>query len=194
MNSRTCTGALLVLISLPLAFGGCTNEDDADSFGGEESETAGDGDGDMGDGDGDIGDGDGDIGDGDGDIGDGDGDIGDGDGDIGDGDGDIGDGDGDIGDGDGDLPPDACDLVADQSYASQDQLECGLGPNGVELCNWTLSFTVSNYTWTYSDVGESSEYACSGLELISVPEAQPLGLVSADGSTLTWDGVLYLRD
>jgi hypothetical protein len=89
---------------------------------------------------------------------------------------------------------DACALVLDQSYSSQEQLECGLGPNGVELCNWIIGFDGSQYTWSYSDVGQSDDYTCAGLDLLSVPEGEVLGSVSADGAVLTWDGVLYDRD
>jgi hypothetical protein len=128
-------------------------------------------------------------GDGDGDSGDGDGDSGDGDGDGDSGDGD-GDGDGDSGDGDGD----ACELVLGQSYSSQEQLECGQGPNGVVLCNWTIGFDGSFYNWSYSDVGESDDYSCSGLDILSVPEGQVLGTVSPAGDVLDWQGNLYNRN
>jgi hypothetical protein len=155
---------------------------DGDEAGSQGSETTGDGDG-----DGDPGDGDGDSGDGDGDSGDGDGDSGDGDGDSGD-----GDGDGDSGDGDGDG--DACELVLGQSYSSQEELECGLGPNGVVLCFWTIGFDGSMYNWSYSDVGDSGDYTCAGLDLLSVPEGEVLGTVSPSGDVLDWQGVLYDRD
>jgi hypothetical protein len=146
-----------------------------DEGGSGSEETTGDGDGDTGDGDGD------------GDTGDGDGD-----GETGDGDGDSGDGDGDSGDGDGDG--DACELVLDQSYSSQEELECGLGPNGVVLCNWSIGFDGSFYTWSFSDVGDSGDYSCSGLDILSVPEAQVLGTVSPAGDVLDWQGHLYDRD
>jgi hypothetical protein len=89
---------------------------------------------------------------------------------------------------------DACALVLDQSYSSQEQLECGLGPNGPELCNWTISFDGSQYAWHYSDVGQVDDYGCAGLELLSVPDGEVLGSISADGSLLTWDDVPYNRD
>jgi hypothetical protein len=92
--------------------------------------------------------------------------------------------------GDGDSS-DACSLVLDQSYASREQLECGLGPDGVVLCNWTIDFDGSQYVWNYSDVGQSDAYACDGLDLLSVPGGEVLGTVTADGAELTWAGVLY---
>lgn len=160
---------------------GCVIVDDGDGGSGD-SDTSGDGDGDAGDGDGDSGDGDGDSGDGDGDSGDGDGDSGD------------GDGDGDSGDGDGDGDADACDLVLGQSYSSQEELECGITPNGVVLCNWTIGFDGSMYTWSFSDVGDSGDYTCAGLDLLSVPEGNVLGTVSPTGDVLDWQGHLYDRD
>ncbi|HVH98704.1 MAG TPA: hypothetical protein VM869_08340 [Enhygromyxa sp.] len=92
------------------------------------------------------------------------------------------------------APADACALVLDQSYSSQEQLECGIGPNGVVLCNWTIAFDGSQYLWSFSDVGSSGDYSCAGLNLLSVPEGDTLGSVSPDGAVLTWDGVLYDRD
>ena len=92
------------------------------------------------------------------------------------------------------TPADACALVLDQSYSSQEQLECGIGPNGVVPCNWTIAFDGSQYLWSFSDVGSSGDYSCAGLNLLSVPEGDTLGSVSPDGAVLTWDGVLYDRD
>lgn len=93
-----------------------------------------------------------------------------------------------------DAANDACALVLDQSYSSQEQLECGLGPNGVALCNWTVGFDGSQYTWSHSDVGEGGDYSCAGLDLLNVPEGEVIGSVSPDGAVLTWYGVAYDRD
>ena len=55
-------------------------------------------------------------------------------------------------------------------------------------------FDASDYLWHHSDVGESGDYTCDGLDLLSVPEGDLLGTVSPTGDVLDWQGQLYDRD
>ena len=90
---------------------------------------------------------------------------------------------------------DPCSLLAGATFTSVDALECGLGPNGVELCHWTISFTASTYEHSYSDVQDSGTYSCAGGVITSQSSAFDLpaggGTIDAEGGLL-WGMVAYL--
>ena len=90
--------------------------------------------------------------------------------------------------------PDACALLVGKTFKSVDELECGLGPSGVELCRWTISFTEASYQHMYSDVGELGTYTCAGGVIMG--KSSGLGEDRAgtiDGATgaLVWQAVAY---
>ncbi|MFO7567676.1 MAG: hypothetical protein R6X02_33855 [Enhygromyxa sp.] len=87
----------------------------------------------------------------------------------------------------------ACALVLDRVYTSNEQLECGLGPGGVALCYWSVRFDGEQFVWNYSDISEAGGYDCVDLDLVARPDGEHLGTVSADGSSLIWSGVGYSR-
>jgi hypothetical protein len=93
--------------------------------------------------------------------------------------------------------PDACILIADTTFVSVNQMECGLGPDGVVTrCNWRVAFTASAYTWSHSDVVESGAYSCDGATIIATRAAASttplLGRLDPQTGQLTWDGATYV--
>jgi hypothetical protein len=86
----------------------------------------------------------------------------------------------------------ACGLIAGRTFSSVEELECGLGPNGPELCNWTVAFGLDGaFTWMHSDVGEGGSYACADGEVVVVDGPMVDVAYDAVNDQLTWDGVVY---
>ncbi len=85
----------------------------------------------------------------------------------------------------------ACDAVAG-NYLSLDEYECGLSPDGVEMCQWQLNLEEDgSYLWMYSDVGEGGDYACKD-GVVSVGNNPNLSATYEPGiGVLTWDGIEY---
>ena len=81
-----------------------------------------------------------------------------------------------------------CDALETRVWQSVEELECGLGPMGVETCNWTITFSAGRFEWSYSDAGESGPYTCGG-DLITTDSVE--GTWDRSTQTLTWDGVVY---
>jgi hypothetical protein len=89
------------------------------------------------------------------------------------------------------VPDTVCEQIVGTTFFSVDELECGLGPDGVELCNWQITFEADGeYIWMHSDVGEGGTYSCQGGNLFISGEND----LDFDGATgiLTWDGVEYV--
>ena len=83
-------------------------------------------------------------------------------------------------------------LTAGLSFDSVQEYECGLGPDGVFMCNWSISFTAAEYTWLYSDIKESGRYTCAQGELVSTTSSRSIaGSYDADTGRLIWDGISY---
>lgn len=97
-------------------------------------------------------------------------------------------------------PPDtalsACSIIDGATYRSVDMLECGLGPEGPVLCNWTIRFAASEYDWSYSDIATTGTYTCDGT---SIQGTNPgggtpyIGTLDVATGLLTWAGVVYER-
>ena len=94
--------------------------------------------------------------------------------------------------------PEACTLIAGKAFVSVNQMDCGLGANGVVTrCNWRVSFTTDGiYSWAYSDVIEAGRYACDGATITttrSVVSTTPLlGRLDFQTGQLTWDADTYV--
>ncbi|MEM6295364.1 MAG: hypothetical protein AAGA54_29090 [Myxococcota bacterium] len=87
----------------------------------------------------------------------------------------------------------ACDAVVGAAFESVDELECGITPDGINTCNWTLSFSADGqYAWTYSDVGEGGGYACKDGLIILDNNPGFSASYDPNSGTLTWDGVDYV--
>jgi hypothetical protein len=97
----------------------------------------------------------------------------------------------------GSSAPDACTLIADTTFVSVNQMECGLGPNGVVTrCNWRVSFSAGAYTWSHSDVVEVGAYSCDGATITATRAGASttplLGRLDPQTGQLTWDGATYV--
>jgi hypothetical protein len=93
---------------------------------------------------------------------------------------------------------DACSAVADSTWASVTEGECGLcAPGQVCTCTWHVTFSSpDSWHWQHSDFGESGTYGCTGLTL-TIGGGQPGGLEASYAPAcdlLTWDGVVYRRE
>jgi hypothetical protein len=90
------------------------------------------------------------------------------------------------------APVDDCAFLVGRTFASDMKLECGLGPNGPEPCNWRISFTMTGYDHQYSDVGESGDYTCQGGSIVGTAgDVQHAGTVDAETGKLVWDDIAY---
>lgn len=94
----------------------------------------------------------------------------------------------------GDTPDAVCSAVVGTTFASTEELECGLGPDGPVLCNWQITFEGDgSYLWQYSDIGQGGTYSCE--DGVLTPDDPGLA-ATYDPATgiLTWDGVEYLAE
>lgn len=83
-----------------------------------------------------------------------------------------------------------CGFVVGRTFTSIEELECGLGPKGPELCNWSVAFAFDGtFMWMHSDVGEGGSYACAD-GTITITDG-PMVDVEVNADILTWDGVQY---
>jgi hypothetical protein len=97
----------------------------------------------------------------------------------------------------GSSGPDACELIADKTFASLNQMECGRGADGaITYCNWRVSFTHGTYSWAHSDVVETGTYSCDGATIFTtrgVASMTPLlGRLDLETGRLTWDASTYV--
>lgn len=91
------------------------------------------------------------------------------------------------------LPDLVCEDLVGTTFLSIEELECGLGPKGVELCSWSVAFDeAGEYLWMYSDLGEGGSYSCDGgvITLGNNPSLE--AVYDAETGILTWDGVEYV--
>lgn len=85
-----------------------------------------------------------------------------------------------------------CEAIVGTTFESIDELECGITPDGVELCNWQVRFEENGeWLWMYSDVGEGGEYTCTGGVLTITNDATIEHAYDPETQTLTWEGVDY---
>ena len=91
----------------------------------------------------------------------------------------------------------ACTALEGRRFASVEEHECGLTPDGVALCTWHIELSAldpqrSNFMWQHSDVGESGSVRCTGRQL-STDGIGPVYTGSYDpgSAVLTWNGLPY---
>jgi hypothetical protein len=97
---------------------------------------------------------------------------------------------------------DACQAVANSTFLSVSELECGLTPTGVGTCHWRLVFTDNGATrqvsWRLSDYMLTLQYQCNGLTITATSAsgvgATFTGTYSPATDVLTWDGYDYTRE
>jgi hypothetical protein len=91
----------------------------------------------------------------------------------------------------------ACTAFEGRRFSSVEELECGLTPDGVARCHWSLELSAqdaqrSNFTWHHSDVGESGAVRCTGRRLSTDGIGRIYtGDYDPASRRLTWDGIPY---
>lgn len=88
--------------------------------------------------------------------------------------------------------PSDCFFVEPASFSSVELLECGLTPDGVGYCHWSLSFDQGTFTWFHSDVGEIGTYTCSGDSFTT--EQGYSGTFDPSTGVLTFEGQAYVQN
>jgi hypothetical protein len=89
----------------------------------------------------------------------------------------------------------ACVALEGRTFASVDELDCGLTPDGAGRCRWQVSFEVesaraSQFTWLHVDVGETGQVTCDGGALAATINNRRLrGTFDPKTLRLTWAGV-----
>jgi hypothetical protein len=91
----------------------------------------------------------------------------------------------------------ACIALEGRRFESVNELECGLTPNGVALCKWSLSFATrdddsSSWNWRYSDVGESGHVECNGATISSLTQRSINATFDPATQKLIWEGQTYV--
>jgi len=93
---------------------------------------------------------------------------------------------------------DACAALAHSSWRSLEKGECGLGPDGVSLCTWHVTFDGTRpgeFDWQHSDYGVSGSWSCKGFEVTGKGSIGDLtGTYDPKCDRLTWAGADYERD
>jgi hypothetical protein len=91
-----------------------------------------------------------------------------------------------------DTDLDACSAISGRTFASVEELECGLGPNGVALCHWHLTLSADgSWTWQHSDYGESGTWTCADGVVSGSGLSNYTGTYDLGTGTLSWDGHDY---
>jgi hypothetical protein len=85
----------------------------------------------------------------------------------------------------GECPPRIpfCDTVPGSTFVSVDEHECGLGADGVVMCQWRL--------WLYSDLGEGGSYSCTD-HTITLGDREATW--DPERRILMWEGLPYVRE
>ena len=93
----------------------------------------------------------------------------------------------------------ACIALEGRRFETAAELECGRSPGGVELCKWQLVFATgddasSQFTWQYSDVGESGHIECDGATITNVSSSPRPISATFDAVTqkLVWEDQTYV--
>ncbi len=98
----------------------------------------------------------------------------------------------------GTIEQGACTALEGRTFASINELECGLTPDGVGRCKWQVAFEVdsaesSQFTWLYSDIGEFGHVRCvSGAVEASTSNRSIPATFDPATLRLTWAGEIYV--
>lgn len=85
---------------------------------------------------------------------------------------------------------DTCAML-EGAYASDEELECGLGQDGIVLCPWSLTFKPGDtFDWLHSDYGDHGSYSCKDGRITTSNGFT--GEIREDG-TVTFVDVTYHR-
>jgi hypothetical protein len=79
-------------------------------------------------------------------------------------------------------------------FRSVEEHECGIGPNGVEKCRWSISFQEGAFLWNLSDTSSTGSYFFGDGVLSAKVNGETIS-ATYDGTQdlLTWAEILYER-
>jgi hypothetical protein len=87
----------------------------------------------------------------------------------------------------------ACEAIIGGTFASVEELECGENLDGLQFCNWSLTFGADGrYDWFYSDIAEEGGYVCKDGVIITERGFELSASYDATTGILSWDGVDYV--
>lgn len=90
------------------------------------------------------------------------------------------------------APSEDCAFLVGKKFLSDELLECGLGPDGVETCPWQISFTEDIFSHLFSDYGEEGTYTCNDGQIMGLVGNQPrVGTIDAALGELVWEDIVY---
>ena len=88
---------------------------------------------------------------------------------------------------------DDCSFLVGKLFLSDEELECGKGPNGLEMCPWKLKFTADTFDHQLSDYGLQGTYTCVDgvIEALDMQQLAHGGTIDAATGELVWDEIVY---
>lgn len=91
------------------------------------------------------------------------------------------------------APVDDCAFLVGKVFLSDEELECGKGPNGVEMCPWRLTFTADTFDHQLSDFGLQGTYTCVDgvIDAVDMQQLAHGGTIDAATGELVWDEIVY---
>lgn len=91
------------------------------------------------------------------------------------------------------APLDDCAFLVGKVFLSDEELECGKGPNGVEMCPWQLTFTADTFDHQLSDFGLQGTYTCADgvIDAVDMQQLAHGGTIDAATGELVWDEIVY---
>jgi len=90
----------------------------------------------------------------------------------------------------------ACIAVEETTFRSVRMLDRGLGPDGVIMGYWVISFGNGNFSWDWSDISESGVYECDGWNITGYQDNRKYehhGTYDKETDILLWEGVEYIK-
>ncbi|MFY0540951.1 hypothetical protein [Nannocystis pusilla] len=86
-----------------------------------------------------------------------------------------------------------CAFLVGRVFLSDEELECGKGPNGVEMCPWQLTFTADTFDHQLSDFGLQGTYTCKDgiIDAVDMQQLAHGGTIDAATGELVWDEIVY---
>lgn len=86
-----------------------------------------------------------------------------------------------------------CSFTEPASFSSVEQLECGISPDGVSYCNWSVNFDNGEFQYRLSDYILVGTYTCDGDTVTATDNGNTSYTGTYDPTTgqLSWDGHVY---
>ncbi len=92
----------------------------------------------------------------------------------------------------------SCFFPLPARFLSTDEMEVGLGPDGVVLGYWSIHFEVDgSFMWSYSDIGQMGTYTCFDGNILGITTSENeefQGIYDQQSDMLNWENIQYERD